>query len=171
MRYPDWYKLQKDMQGWEYIPSDFALANRLSEMNLKINFDYCHYGLKDLLPGTETDSDQPDFFILTDIELSKTRLENLVEFYRECYDRSKVGIYISILSYYLSPTIVRPDLPESYPASIDIMIRELCSFAGRIENWSEVVEFPVEEANRVGEMIEGTNYIFVHPNIRYFLWK
>lgn len=171
MRYPDWYKLQKDIQGWEYIPADFALANKLIDMNLTINFDYCHNGLKELLPGCETNSDQPDFFIITDIELSKMPLTNLVDLCKECYIRSNVGIYISILSYYLNPQFVRPDLPESHPESIDLVLRELFSFSNRIENWSEIMEFPIEEANRVGKMIEGSNFIFVHPNIRYFLWK
>jgi hypothetical protein len=41
-RYHDWYKLQKDYQGWQNINPDMVVTEILQPLNLKINFDYCH---------------------------------------------------------------------------------------------------------------------------------
>jgi hypothetical protein len=171
-RFPDWYKLQKDVQGWDSISPDMLLANRLAQCSLTINFDYCHYGLKNILKDFECPVNQrPDFYIITDIELSKKSLSELFGLYQECYEKSKVGIYIAALSYYLEPDQVFDNLTESYSKNIDTVFREHLRFAHTIEDWSTVIDYPVEVANKEGIFREGSNYIFVHPNVKYFLWK
>jgi len=171
-RFHDWYKLQKDMQGWDTIPSDTTLANILAPMDLSLNFDYCHYSIKRLLGAFECASDQqPDLYVITDIELSKIRLEELFALYQDCYNKSNRGIYIAALSYYLSPLSFDETLSGTYSENIDTVFRMNCSFADRIENLSTVIDYPLRLAHQQGYMIEGSNYIFVHPNIKYFLWK
>ena len=171
-RYIDWFKTQKDVQGWNSIPQDAKLANILAPLDLSLNFDYCHYSIKNLLGVFECSNDQqPDFYIITDIELSKRPLEELFAFYQDCYNKSRRGIYIAALSYYLSPIKVDETLTGTYGENIDTFFRKNLSFADRIENLSTVIDFPLQLAHKHGHMIEGGNYIFVHPNIKYFLWK
>ena len=171
-RFHDWYKTQKDVQGWKSIPPDADLANILAPMDLSLNFDYCHYSIKHLLDAFECEADQqPDLYIITDIELSKNRLEELFAFYQDCYNKSKRGIYIAALSYYLSPLNFDETLSGTYSENIDTVFRKNCAFADRIENLSTVIDHPLQLAHRHQFMIEGVNYIFVHPNIKYFLWK
>jgi hypothetical protein len=171
-RFHDWYKTQKDVQGWKSIPPDADLANILAPMDLSLNFDYCHYSIKHLLDAFECEADQqPDLYIITDIELSKNRLEELFAFYQDCYNKSKRGIYIAALSYYLSPLNFDETLSGTYSENIDTVFRKNCAFADRIENLSTVIDHPLQLAHQQHFMIEGANFIFVHPNIKYFLWK
>lgn len=171
-RFPDWYKLQKDIQCWDMIPPDMLVYNRLNSSNLKINFDYCHYGLRDALQHLECSvNEQPDFYIITDIELSKKPLSELFALYKTCYNTSTSGIYIAALSYYLEPDKVRPDLTGLYSENIDLVFRENFSYVHQVENCSTIIDFPIVDAQTKNFMIEGSNYIFVHPNIKYFLWK
>ena len=171
-RFHDWYKMQKDIQGWNSIPPDTVLANILAPMDLSLNFDLCHYSIKQLLGTFEcVDGQQPDLYIITDIELSKLRLEELFALYQDCYNKSKRGVYVAALSYYLSPTSFDETLSGTYSENIDTVFRNCCSFANRIENLSTVIDHPLQVAHQHGFMLEGVNYIFVHPNIKYFLWK
>lgn len=171
-RFHDWYKMQKNVQGWTSIPPDTNLANILAPMGLSLNFDYCHNSIKQLLGTFECMPDQqPDLYIITDIELSKLRLEDLFALYRDYYNKSRRGIYIAALSYYLAPLSVDETLTGSYSENIDTVFRANCSFASHIENLSTVIDYPLQLAHQQGYMIEGSNYIFVHPNIKYFLWK
>lgn len=171
-RHPDWYKLQKDAQGWDNIDPDKVVTEILSPLGLLINFEYCHYGLKNMLdnfvcpPNT-----QPDFYIITELELSKRPLPELFELYRTCYNSSRVGIYIAALSYYLEPDYVDPSLTDCYSKNIDTVFRKNLDFAFKIDNYSTVINYPILAAKKHNFMQEGANYIFVHPNIKYFLWK
>ena len=93
-RYHDWYRVQQRAQGWNSVPADLAVAEKLRPMALKINFDYCHYGLKSLLQEFECPAaQQPDFYIVTELELGKKPLEQLFDFYRGLYENSRVGMY------------------------------------------------------------------------------
>ena len=171
-RFHDWYKMQKDVQGWNTIPPDTVLADILAPMDLSLNFDYCHYSIKQLLNAFEcTPGQQPDLYVITDIELSKLRFAELFSLYQDCYSKSKRGIYIAALSYYLAPMSFDETLAGTYSENIDAVFRNNCSFAARIENLSTVIDYPLQLAHQQGYMLEGNNYIFVHPNIKYFLWK
>lgn len=171
-RFHDWYKLQKDQQGWTSIPPDRVLAGILAPMNLSLNFDYCHYSIKELLGEFQCMPDKtPDLFVITDIELSKQPLEKLFAFCQDCYNKSNRGVYLATLSYYLSPLFFDKTLSGSYSENIDTVFRRNFSYADRIENLSTVIDYPLTVAHKQGHMIEGSNYIFVHPNIKYFLWK
>jgi hypothetical protein len=171
-RYHDWYKLQKDAQGWENINPDTVVAEKLKSMDLTINFDYCHYGLRNMLVEFECESTaQPDFYIITDLELSKKPLSELFDFYHDCYKKSQVGIYLAALSYYLEPDVVDPTLQGPYSKNIVTVFEKKLNFATHIENFSTVMDYPTVVAGQEGIMREGANYIFVHPNVRYFLWK
>lgn len=171
-RYHDWYKIQKDVQEWENIPPDTTIAHRLAALGVSINLDHCHYALRDLLRDFRCPPDQdPDFFVITELELGKRRLPELFEFYQECYDRSRAGIYVAVLSYYLTPGTVHPHLTGPYSKNIDTVFRQNFTYADAIENLSTVDDYPLVHAQKQSYLAEGANFIFIHPNIRYFLWK
>ena len=170
-RVHDWYKLQKDFGYLTTIPQDDQVYNRLKNNNWKINFKYCHYGLKQMFQNTETNKNSFDFAIITDIELSKKKLSEFTSLAKIMYKNSKHGIYISALSYYLNPDKHDPSLPGTYSENIVQVFSKLFSFADRIENVSEVHDFPLQTRWINDKLDEGANYIFVHPNIRFYLWK
>ena len=167
-KFQDWYKIQKDFHQWNMIPQDQLVYERLKSKNWKINFEHCHYALKELLQESECPRNKdPDFYVITNIELSKKPLGELFALYKECYDRSTCGVYVAALSYYLEPEYPRPELSGLYSENIDQVFRENFSYVDSVENCSTVIDVPLND----NPVIEGTNYIFVHPNIKYFLWK
>jgi hypothetical protein len=62
-------------------------------------------------------------------------------------------------------------MSDSYSKNIDFVFRENFSYADHIENYSIVQDYPLKITDEQDNLIEGSNYIFVHPNIRYFLMK
>jgi hypothetical protein len=171
-RFVDWYQVQKDVQGWNYIPADLFVASKLIPQNLSLNLDYCHRGLKNLLIDFEAiPYEQPDFFVITELELGKISLSELFSLYETSYKQSRYGIYVAALSYYLEPDQVDSTLKDSYSKNIDTVFRKNFHYADRVEDYSVVTDQPLKDLDDNGCLVEGSNYIFVHPNIRYFLWK
>ena len=61
-------------------------------------------------------------------------------------------------------------MPDSYADSIKIYFNKQFDFANKIEDVS-ICNDDSMRVNESGRMEEGENFIFVHPNIRYWLWK
>jgi hypothetical protein len=146
------------------------VANRLKSTNWTLDLSYCHRSLKEMLMPCTTAHQYSDFFVLTDIELGKLPLETFFKLVRKKYNDSKFGGYIAVLSYYLNTNVVRHDLQGSYSENIAQVFSENLSYVNRLENLSSVTDFPINKTKN-NVLIEGSNFIFVHPNIRYFLWK
>lgn len=169
-RYHDWYKLQKDFQGWQSIKPDMDVVNVVSQNNWCLDLEYCHSSLKELLKKYHVSKSTVDFFVVTEIELSKLPLDLFFKIVKNYYEKSTTGGYMACLSYYLNCRKSYTGLGDSYSNNIDIVFRQEMYFANQIENCSEVTNYPLNKL-RNGHLIEGSNFIFVHPNIRYFLWK
>jgi hypothetical protein len=171
-RVHDWYKLQKDVGSLTSIPQDKRIYDRLKHKDWKINFKFCHDGLKQMFEQKGKDNDKNyDFALITDIELSKKKLSEFKSIAKMLYTDSRYGIYVSALSYYLNPDKHDTSLSGSYSENISKVFHELFSFADRVEDESEVHDFPLKTNRINGILQEGANYIFVHPNIRFYLWK
>ena len=170
-RIDDWYKLQKDYGTLTEIPADLMVYHQIHKHNWKINFEHCHYGLQNLFNDTTSYTEDYDFAIITDIELSKLKLSQLVDLVKNMYTNSRHGVYFSALSYYLNPDITDKQLCGDYSENIDTVFSKLFAFADQIEEYSEVYDYPLQTRWIKNKLHEGANYIFVHPNIRYFLWK
>lgn len=181
-RFIDWYQIHKNVPGaTPEISQDLEMFDRLishiwpkdtNSPGAKVNLEYGHQSARDLLGQFEAGPDDPpDIYIITKVELSKKPLSELFQLYEECYKKSTKGIYIALLSYYLKSNTADPTLTGSYSENIDFVLRKNLSFANRIENLSTIIDYPTVQANKQGTMIEGANWIFVHPNIKYFLWK
>jgi len=169
-RYHDWYKLQQDFQGWNGITPDETVINRLSDKNWSIDTKHCHLSLKQSLSKFSNETGSSDFFILTDVEIGKLPLDVFFKIVKKKYESSKHGGYIAILSYYLNVKVSDPSLTGSYKENIETVFSNNLSYVSNLENVSDVVDFPINIVVD-DELVEGANFIFVHPNIRYFLWK
>lgn len=169
-RYHDWYSLQKNFQGWDEIRPDHDVLTKLQDRRWSMDLTHCHENLKRLLREVDVAGDQQDFFIITDLELSKFPLHMFFKIVEKKYQKSRYGGYIAALSYYLNPRRPDHDLSGTYSENIDRVFRSNLHFANKIECVSQVNDDPISIVvdNR---LLEGTNFIFVHPNIRYYLWK
>lgn len=169
-RYHNWYKLQQDFQGWKGISPDKVVLDRIREKNWSIDLRYCHFSLQQALANFESKNNRPDFFIMSDLEIGKLPLDVVFKMIKQFYDNSKFGGYIAILSYYLN--VRKPDrtLTGSFKQNIETVFSRNLSYVSNLENLSTVNDYPINTLEN-GVLLEGTNFIFVHPNIRYFLWK
>jgi hypothetical protein len=169
-RYHDWYKLQKDFQGWDAIQPDIDVVNIVSKNNWCLNLDHCHASLKNLLEKYHMPKEQVDFFVITDPELSKFPLDVFFKLVTKHYKNSSIGGYMAHLSYYLNTRKKYSGLGDSYSKNINMVFDQELSFANRLEDCSVLLDYPITKVIN-GQLVEGSNFIFVHPNIRYFLWK
>lgn len=169
-RYHDWYKLQKDCQGWDAIQPDVDVVNMVSQNHWCLNLDHCHQSLKSLLEKYHVPKSQVDFFVITDPELSKFPLDIIFKLVEKQYTLSSVGGYMACLSYYLNSRKKYTGLGDSYNQNIKQVFEQELSFAVRVQCHSQVLDRPIDQVVN-GQLVEGSNFIFVHPNIRYFLWK
>ena len=169
-RVHNWYQLQQDIQGWNEIKPDQDVVDRLAGKHWNINLSKCHDNLKQKLLPHIVKKSELDFFVITDLEFSKMPLNVLFKYYKDCYKKSKFGIYISVLSYYINSPTKYKHLTDTYSKNIDLIFRENLNFVNRIENVSDVNDWPINIV-KDNSLIEGSNFIFVHPNVRYFLWK
>ena len=169
-RYHNWHNLQRDFQGWQIIQPDLDVEHVVSQNNWCLNLEYCHSSLKEQLKKYHVPKPTMDFFVVTELELSKLPLDIFFKLVKHQYDNSSTGGYIACLSYYLNCRKSYTDLGNSYRDNISMVFDQELSFAMSTENCSAVTDYPINNLLN-GELIEGSNFIFVHPNIRYFLWK
>lgn len=160
----NWYRLQQLYIGFDEISADGEVLRRVS--NYSVNTDFAHNNLKEKIHNTGH-----DIALITDINVSKKLpVEHIIKLVKRLYEQSSVGVYVSLLSYWITPQHTDKSLPESYTDSIKIYFDKQFNFANKVED----VSICDDNSMRVNEhkvMEEGQNFIFVHPNIRYWLWK
>lgn len=169
-RNPDWYQLQHDYQGWDEIAPDQILIDFVAGKQWCLNLEYCHDNLKIKLMPHHVEKPTVDFFVTTQLELSKIPLEILFKLFKDQYSKVRVGGYIALLSYYINSKRQYDNLADSYSQNISQVFSQELAFANNIEDHSRIIEFPIL-VTKNNQLFEGSNFIFVHPNIRYFLWK
>jgi len=169
-RYHNWHNLQKDFQGWQIIRPDLDVETVVSKHSWCLNLEYCHSSLKELLKKYHVPKPAVDFFVVTELELSKLPLDVFFKLVQHQYKNSSTGGYIACLSYYLNCRKSYTGLSNSYSNNIRTIFDQELLFATSTENCSAVTDYPINKLSN-GQLIEGSNFIFVHPNIRYFLWK
>jgi len=168
-RNPDWYDLQKKVQGWDEIAPDQKIIDLVADKGWSLDVSRCHDNLKTKLRQFHVDKPHTDFSVITDLELSKLPLPFVIKMIKHYYEKSNIGVYVAMLSYYInSPE--RFDLADNYPNNLARVFEMKFNFANSIEDHSCVSDLPINHTHG-GALLEGSNFIFVHPNIRYFLWK
>lgn len=163
----DWYNLQKKFQGWDEIDPDQKIITIVKDLKLSVDTKFAHLNLKNKLNFAKKGS---DLILLTDMELSKISFETLLKIIRAKYKESGKCLYFSLSSYYLNPKNKNKSLSESYQKSIEELFAKELFYVTKIENLSIVNDYPIKNF-KDKKLLEGSNFIFVHPNIRYFLWK
>lgn len=169
-RVHSWYQLQKDNQGWEKIEPDSVVVDLIADKKWCLDLSYCHDSLRSLLEPHHVSKSQTDFFVVTELELSKFPLEAVFKLIHTRYNHACVGGYVALLSYYLTSNKKYCNLSGSYSENINQVFVDNFDYVNKLENKSCVIDFPIDQV-KDGQLIEGANFIFVHPNIRYVLWK
>lgn len=160
----NWYRTQQKVLGFTEIFADAELMRRIGDRS--VNLTYAHNNLKQKLHHIGN-----DIALITDIDVSKKiYVDDIVKLVRRQYDLVNVGVYVSLLSYWITPRKTDKSLPESYADSIKIYFNKQFDFAKKIEDVS-ICNDDSMRINESGRLEEGSNFIFVHPNIRYWLWK
>lgn len=163
----DWYKLQKSYHNFDAITPDIELYNRIIDKKASVDLTRSHDSLRHLL------RDMPkgrDIIVISNVEISKLPLEKIITYVKNCYINCQFGVYVSLLSYYITPSVVDSQLPHNYSHACSKYFNNAFDFANQIENLSCITDYPIY--NSVDNHLkEGSNFLFVHPNIRYWLWK
>ena len=164
-----WYHLQKKIQGWNEISADQGILDLVESNDWCVDVSYAHDNLRRRL--AHRISCRPDFFVVSHLQLGKLPIETITDIVRQQFDSARCGGYVALLSYYLN-SIRRYDcMGDTYSQTIDLVLRQLWEFSPGIENVSTMTDYPILNALRHERLIEGTNFLFVHGNVRYFLWK
>jgi hypothetical protein len=166
----DWYRLQQQMIGFTEILPDQDVINVLTDKKWNLDLSHAHANLKNKLTPYSVPKTKTDFFVITDIEISKFPLEMIFKIIKSKFESSTHGGYIAFLSYYLTSKTRYHELTGTYVENIDTVFRQNLQFVSRIENKSTVIHDPIDKVHN-GALLEGSNFLFVHPNIRYWLWK
>ena len=77
----DWYNLQKRIWNFEEINPDKEIIEKISDENWKVDLSLAHKNLKTKLAEYDNKNDPPDFFIMTDIEISKFPIETFFKIF------------------------------------------------------------------------------------------
>jgi hypothetical protein len=163
----EWYKLQQLYHDFDAITPDIKIYRDILVRKTTVDVTRSHDSLKNLLNNVPKGK---GIIVISNIEISKQPLERILSYVKSCYTNCEVGVYVALLSYYITPTVVDPTLPKDYSHACYQYFNTAFNFAKTIENLSDVTDYPIN--NSMGNYLEeGSNFLFVHPNIRYWLWK
>ena len=162
-----WYKLQQNYFSFDEITPDVEVYLDILNKKTSVNLTFAHQSLKKLLRSIPTGN---GIIVISNIEVSKQPLERIIKHVQACYDKCEVGVYVALLSYFITPVNVDPSLPVSYSHACAKYFKREFAFANMVQNLSQITDYPIYKPN--GDYLEeGSNFLFVHPNIRYWLWK
>jgi hypothetical protein len=168
----DWAGMQKKILGWEVTAADSRVIDCVKDQGWNIDSSRTHHVLQHALSKHSVPKNQFDFFVMTDLELSKLPFDSVIKIIKAQLRSVKVGGYFALMSYYLNVTKPRRQLTGTYPENILQVFQQELADVAKVECVSNVYHEPINVFDPVSqEMIEGANFLFVHPNIRYFVWN
>jgi hypothetical protein len=170
----DWKVLQQQNCWFEDIKADAVVKRFVDTHPVKFDTEFAAPDLKDYV--FKNASQGSDFFIITDREFSKNSLASITDSIHHKMSQASFGGYVSLLSYYLNwqNEEVDKNYPDVFSAAIGKWIEKL---SYRTQNVSAVIDYPIlkyERANYHPDshgLFEGKNFLFSHPNIRFWIWK
>lgn len=171
----DWKELQKKMCWFQDIKAD-ATIKQFVNSNPNLTFDV-EWASPDIRKYVEHNAScGPDFFIITDREFSKKTLAEIEQVIHEKMANATVGGYVAVLSYYLNwiNETVDKTLPDPMSRAVDSWINK---FPYQTQNVSQVNDYPIYRYDSAdyrpnGQgLYEGKNFLFSHPNVRFWLCK
>lgn len=167
---PDWYRLQQRIFNYSNISPDQAVTDRIVRQGWNLDLKLAHSNLQKCLQPHHVNKDKVDFFVLTELELGKWPLPTLFRLINHKIDSVQVGGYVSILSYYINNTQSHDCLTDSFKDNIELVFKRNLKNIRQIENVSVVQDYPINVV-KDDALVEGSNFIFVHPNVRFWIWK
>jgi hypothetical protein len=170
----DWKHLQQQICWFEDIKADAVIKRFVNAHPIEFDTEFASPDLKDyVFKNAKSGS---DFFIITDREFSKNSLLSITDTIHHKMSQASLGGYVSLLSYYLNwqKEEVDKNYPDIFSVAIDQWIKKL---PYRTENISTVIDYPIlkyERANYHPDshgLFEGKNFLFSHPNVKFWIWK
>ena len=170
----DWKKLQQQVCWFEDIKADAVVKRFVDEHPVGFDTEFAAPDLKDyVFKNAKLGS---DFFIISDREFSKNSLTSIVDTIHHKMSQASLGGYVSLLSYYLNwqNEEVDKSCPDIFSVAIDQWIKKL---PYQTENISTVIDYPILKYERANYhpnshgLFEGKNFLFSHPNVRFWVWK
>ena len=173
----NWKKFQLKFLQADDIACDYVLKQKIiSNPTWKYNLDFASTDIKlfaceNNIAVSNVDF---DFFIITDLEFGKLPLKHLESTVFELYERSRHGGYLAVVSYYLNwnndPDCCYNELDDNMDVAIEQWLKDVV----KISNFKNI-SLPISNAlsNRLpsGELITGSNFIYTHGDIRFWLCK
>ncbi len=166
----DWKELQQQFCYFDDIKADADLKRFINDhSNLAFDTEWAAPSLKSYADNCVGAGN--DFFIITGLEFSKKSLSDIESIIHAKMAAATLGGYVSLLSYYLNWSDEKVDktLPNLLSDSVDQWIK---NFGYKVDNISKVSDYPMLQYDTFCYgLLEGKNFLFSHPNIRFWLWK
>ena len=170
----DWKKLQQQLVGFSDIKADAIVKRFVDASNFGFDVEYANVDNKKHV--NESNKVGNNFFIITTQEFSKKSLKEIKHIIGQKMETATVGGYVSLLSYYMNcrDIEVEKTMPDIFSNAVDSWIKTI---PYRTENVSAIIDYPILKYERPNYhedshgLFEGKNFLFSHPNVRFWLWK
>lgn len=170
----DWKILQQQLCWFEDIKADAVIKRFIDAHQVTFDTEFAAPDLQDYVFKNAKRGN--DFFIITDREFSKNSLAAIRATIDNKMSKASLGGYVSLLSYYFNwqDEEVDKSYPDIFSKAIDQWIHNL---PYETENISTVIDYPILKYERANYhptshgLFEGKNFLFSHPNVRFWLWK
>ena len=171
----EWKKCQLKALGSSEIAPDYALKSYiLSHKEYVYNIEYAGTDIQLFLKdhNIQTNNDKFDFYLITDFKFSKLPLEKIECAFRRLYGHAKIGGYAAMQSYFINynSNKLYSEFPDSYSQSVPYWVETVL----KIENFTNEtlqLDNPLLRKTSDGQLISGSDFMYVHGNIRFWAWK
>jgi len=147
-----------------------------SNSNWTFNIDFASPDIKNFVNkhGIKNNSINFDFFIINDLEFGKKPVSEIEHTLVDWYNISNNGGYFSFQSYYLNwnnqPNGLRKKLDDDMDVAV-VQWVDQCLGISTYTNDSLTISDPLKNLSDTGELIAGSDFMYTHGNIRFWLWK
>jgi len=170
-----WKKTQLRYLNCKEIAADHKIKSYiLANKNFVYNIEYAGTDIQLFIQkhNIKSSLDNYDFYIIIDFEFSKLPLEKIECGIRRLHGHASIGGYIAIQSFFINynSNKIYAEFPNSYDSSITYWIETVL----KIQNYSNEslpLDNPLLRKTKDGELISGSDFMYVHGNIRFWTWK
>ena len=173
----DWKSYQLSKLNATDIDIDSKVKNFiLSHPTWRFNLTWANPDIKKFAASNQilVNDQQYDFFIICDMEFGKLPLVEIEELIREYHTVSNHGGYFAMQSYYLNwqndDAVVKPELSDDMDQAVPQWVEKHLSISD-FTNDSLKISNPLSNIDSQGRLIAGSDFMYTHGNIRFWLWK
>ena len=172
----NWKRHQLRFLDADDIVCDYELKVHIQQYpDWQVHVEYASGDLKSYAEQHNMVNNQDfDFFIINDMEFGKLNLLELEHIIKDLYNRSRHGGYFSVQSYFLNwnnqSECCRADLDDNMDrAAVEWVERYLG--VNTYTNKSLKISDPLKNFTADGRLLAGSDFMYTHGNIRFWLWK